>query len=158
METTSTNLHLTFPSFPGVSNNDNDVAGIDSHMLFGGRIIIPSSRATFWNEPTTLQEFIEDQFQKPTQHDENISNDPIPANRFRVVNLRRDFKIEVQWTDDLREHLSFDRRVCVLRIFVQRNYISLLSYRLEEKPPCHPIRAKPRLTITIVRYQFYSRT
>jgi len=84
--------------------------------------------AATWSESITFQDFVASQFPEPTSH--YYGKVVLPPLLLKAVILERNFRIRVQWTNDFREHLSFDLAGRVLRVFALRYYITRLGERL----------------------------
>ncbi|KAF4624886.1 hypothetical protein G7Y89_g13286 [Cudoniella acicularis] len=89
-----------------------------------------------WDDQKPLQTFIAEQFPKPRMLkdlSERMFDFVLPDN-FTMVKLKRYSGIKVHWTDNLSEHLDFDKDHRILKNFPLKYYVNSLRRRFGEAP------------------------
>jgi hypothetical protein len=89
----------------------------------------PGAHSIQWEDGTSLQSFISQQFPKPRMLrdlSERMFDFVLPDN-FTIVKLKRYSGIKVHWTYDLSEHLDLDKDHRILKVFPLKHYVNELS-------------------------------
>jgi len=91
----------------------------------------PGAHSIQWDDGTSLQTFISQQFPKPRilrDLSERMFDFVLPDN-FTMVKLKRYSGIKVHWTYDLSGHLDLDKDHRILKVFPLKFYVNELKRR-----------------------------
>ncbi|KAH8588370.1 hypothetical protein B0O99DRAFT_728451 [Bisporella sp. PMI_857] len=106
-------------------------------MNFRDEGITSATQSIHWGDTSPLDAFVAQQFPTPRLHieaGERMFDFVLPDN-FTVVKLRHYAGIDIDWTTSLNEHLDWDHKNRVLKIFPLKSYMHGLRERSNRLQP-----------------------